>query len=102
MHRRPHFLIFLLASLLLCPAAWAKPGILDVRLGQHPGSTRIVVELSETTAYRVGLMAGPPRLYIRSEEHTSELQSHVNLVCRLLLEKKKKKEEKIHQKINKK
>src|SRR5438477_6861471 len=27
----------------------------------------------------------------RSEEHTSELQSHVNLVCRLLLEKKKKK-----------
>src|SRR5438477_7641377 len=27
----------------------------------------------------------------RSEEHTSELQSHVNLVCRLLLEKKKAK-----------
>src|SRR5438477_1769114 len=26
---------------------------------------------------------------VRSEEHTSELQSHVNLVCRLLLEKKK-------------
>src|SRR5260370_6722821 len=26
---------------------------------------------------------------IRSEEHTSELQSHLNLVCRLLLEKKK-------------
>src|SRR5690242_16644526 len=30
------------------------------------------------------------RLSGRSEEHTSELQSHVNLVCRLLLEKKKK------------
>src|SRR5260370_11791932 len=27
--------------------------------------------------------------YFRSEEHTSELQSHLNLVCRLLLEKKK-------------
>src|SRR5690242_21355618 len=27
-------------------------------------------------------------LGVRSEEHTSELQSHVNLVCRLLLEKK--------------
>src|SRR5260370_11684176 len=26
----------------------------------------------------------------RSEEHTSELQSHLNIVCRLLLEKKKK------------
>src|SRR5690242_21528775 len=29
------------------------------------------------------------RAVARSEEHTSELQSHVNLVCRLLLEKKK-------------
>src|SRR5207237_3170947 len=29
---------------------------------------------------------------MRSEEHTSELQSHLNLVCRLLLEKKKNKE----------
>src|SRR5260370_14654862 len=28
---------------------------------------------------------------LRSEEHTSELQSHLNLVCRLLLEKKKQK-----------
>src|SRR5436309_3723876 len=31
------------------------------------------------------------RLMARSEEHTSELQSRENLVCRLLLEKKKKK-----------
>src|SRR4051812_49877230 len=31
---------------------------------------------------------------VRSEEHTSELQSHVNLVCRLLLEKKKKNDSK--------
>src|SRR5260370_12108202 len=30
---------------------------------------------------------------VRSEEHTSELQSHLNLVCRLLLEKKKKKQQ---------
>src|SRR4029434_4582924 len=29
------------------------------------------------------------RLLLESEEHTSELQSHLNLVCRLLLEKKK-------------
>src|SRR5438105_9527189 len=33
----------------------------------------------------------------RSEEHTSELQSRVDLVCRLLLEKKKKKKEKWRQ-----
>src|SRR5690242_21050221 len=36
---------------------------------------------------------------VRSEEHTSELQSHVNLVCRLLLEKKKKKKKKQHKTI---
>src|SRR5260370_12841083 len=32
----------------------------------------------------------PILMSIRSEEHTSELQSHLNLVCRLLLEKKNK------------
>src|SRR5260370_25253648 len=41
---------------------------------------------------KIKLMAarkpGEPHPY-RSEEHTSELQSHLNLVCRLLLEKKK-------------
>src|SRR5438876_10762236 len=37
---------------------------------------------------------GSPTLF-RSEEHTSELQSPVHLVCRLLLEKKKKKKYKI-------
>src|SRR6266576_5279818 len=31
----------------------------------------------------------PPRDFVRSEEHTSELQSRRDLVCRLLLEKKK-------------
>src|SRR5688572_32271715 len=41
---------------------------------------------------------GPPRKAPRgrSEEHTSELQSQSNLVCRLLLEKKKKKKNKIN------
>src|SRR5207249_11466870 len=35
---------------------------------------------------------GPPRPLLRSEEHTSELQSRFDLVCRLLLEKKKERE----------
>src|SRR5690348_17962302 len=38
--------------------------------------------------------------HLRSEEHTSELQSPVHLVCRLLLEKKKKKKIQIHLIIN--
>src|SRR2546430_10681402 len=37
------------------------------------------------------------RREIRSEEHTSELQSQSNLVCRLLLEKKKKKYVRAHE-----
>src|SRR2546427_12552058 len=40
------------------------------------------------TAWKPTLWGLP--LYSRSEEHTSELQSQSNLVCRLLLEKKKK------------
>src|SRR5256885_6993705 len=35
-----------------------------------------------------GSSPGPPLMPRRSEEHTSELQSRCNLVCRLLLEKK--------------
>src|SRR6266571_279869 len=41
----------------------------------------------ETVSQRASAVS----IWCRSEEHTSELQSHVNLVCRLLLEKKKKK-----------
>src|SRR5260221_1234090 len=44
--------------------------------------------------------AAPPRKVTmrcaRSEEHTSELQSHSDLVCRLLLEKKKTKQPPLH------
>src|SRR5947207_4566320 len=45
--------------------------------------------------YRLAEAAEPdswPFLLLRSEEHTSELQSHSDLVCRLLLEKKKEDE----------
>src|SRR2546427_10014290 len=38
-----------------------------------------------------GIFLGHSTMFMRSEEHTSELQSQSNLVCRLLLEKKKKK-----------
>src|SRR6266571_4098047 len=48
----------------------------------------ILVEPAGAQPLEDGPKAMRPRP--RSEEHTSELQSHVNLVCRLLLEKKKK------------
>src|SRR2546427_9430957 len=49
----------------------------QVRL--EPGALRVLVDPATASQRR------------RSEEHTSELQSQSNLVCRLLLEKKKKK-----------
>src|SRR5260370_38592603 len=55
----------------------------------------ICVSSCESAASRANSLPQlPPRssaiISARSEEHTSELQSHLNLVCRLLLEKKKK------------
>src|SRR5947207_12309785 len=44
---------------------------------------------SYLTANRITAFAGCSYVTDRSEEHTSELQSHSDLVCRLLLEKKK-------------
>src|SRR5438034_2290115 len=51
---------------------------------------KLIVQFARDIAQR-GLLRGDELLRERSEEHTSELQSHSDLVCRLLLEKKKKK-----------
>src|SRR2546422_6544703 len=51
------------------------------------GETRADAKTFETHCARAAL---PQDLPMRSEEHTSELQSRLHLVCRLLLEKKKK------------
>src|SRR5256885_6697725 len=45
---------------------------------------------ARTPPTAVTIQPAPRRAWARSEEHTSELQSPCNLVCRLLLEKKKK------------
>src|SRR5260370_11662420 len=47
-----------------------------------PGARRVLKQLR--SRHQLGVVTSG-----RSEEHTSELQSHLNLVCRLLLEKKK-------------
>src|SRR5205085_4256420 len=53
-----------------------------------------IIERSKPTRRRYLTLMG----LSRSEEHTSELQSQSNLVCRLLLEKKKKKNYEAHAK----
>src|SRR5689334_24650452 len=68
------------------PAGPGAPAVPPPRLGAaaralRRGSLRLVT---------LGYMGHMWELYARSEEHTSELQSQFHLVCRLLLEKKKR------------
>src|SRR5690242_372886 len=65
----------------------------DVVKGKSATDMRMTIDVMDLL-YRgsvdgFGIMSSDSD-FLRSEEHTSELQSHVNLVCRLLLEKKKK------------
>ena len=53
-----------------------------LRLGDHEFQGRLIVGTGKYESFDI------MRDSLRSEEHTSELQSLVNLVCRLLLEKK--------------
>src|SRR5256885_8709400 len=65
-------------------------GMFAARLGaMHPGAVIAAFEILGRAEDRNAKTAADAR----SEEHTSELQSPCNLVCRLLLEKKKKKDE---------
>src|SRR3712207_8088263 len=73
-------------------AAWIELGWLQESgavarlLGETSGSDSDSLDASEVLKFGMGV-----RL-VRSEEHTSELQSRQYLVCRLLLEKKKEKQ----------
>src|SRR5260370_32837610 len=57
-----------------------------------PGRANLVPAGAAATRFA---RPGSARRCGRSEEHTSELQSHLNLVCRLLLEKKKTEKSKL-------
>src|SRR3712207_7612585 len=66
--------------------AWSRRSSMHRETQPHPGGAALLCRPG-TRARSGG--AGPPG-HARSEEHTSELQSRQYLVCRLLLEKKKK------------
>src|SRR3989475_1474935 len=63
----------------------AIAGAFMIGLGFQPFHAAALNLLANTSPVAWGAIGTP-----RSEEHTSELQSQSNLVCRLLLEKKKK------------
>src|SRR5690242_21303410 len=80
----------------LAPAIPAAPAAPPVRGSDFANLSRLIAEaglMRRRPGYYVARIALVVGFYVagwtRSEEHTSELQSHVNLVCRLLLEKKK-------------
>src|SRR5215213_8086331 len=72
-----------------------SPGdrVIAARFGQF---SHLWIDMAQRLGLRVDVLdaewgeGAPIERYQRSEEHTSELQSLTNLVCRLLLEKKKK------------
>src|SRR5688572_32594628 len=84
----PRSTLFPYTTLFRSCAARSSPGSADA------DATRTMSASSAVTTPRPGKSCGERRPSRapgnRSEEHTSELQSQSNLVCRLLLEKKKK------------
>src|SRR5690606_41635068 len=88
-------------ALPISPARPPRPSTLEllVEIGEPSAALRLLLQsrprglrrwLDEPDPWRVYVAArAHETLHRRSEEHTSELQSRENLVCRLLLEKKK-------------
>src|SRR5260370_30830199 len=75
--------------------AGALPDRAEMGVAQQPAG-REFLDVADAAAHLQRIAADLARIAggaefqgRRSEEHTSELQSHLNLVCRLLLEKKK-------------
>src|SRR5690606_41116430 len=65
-------------------------GELGVDVVVHRNDQITLEDIDALNPDHLCISPGPGRPETRSEEHTSELQSRENLVCRLLLEKKKK------------
>src|SRR3990167_5895012 len=70
-------------------ATWATTAYMCWKARFHPHTAVLYQTQSEDDANNIVAVAGSAKDSGRSEEHTSELQSQSNLVCRLLLEKKK-------------
>src|SRR5690606_40437587 len=76
------------AELMLIRIHLAPRISLSFRSGEVSASSMVRCARFSPLQAALPKIATPP-FFIRSEEHTSELQSRENLVCRLLLEKKK-------------
>src|SRR2546422_1917358 len=93
--RPPRSTLFPYTTLFRSVAAHALAEAVDEereQRGPHPAAQVARVDVRGVVVRREAACRGVPRELglRRSEEHTSELQSRLHLVCRLLLEKKKK------------
>src|SRR5260370_6518950 len=87
--RPPRSTLFPYTTLFRSIAGCRRSHGCDRKTPAAPNATRFLIsDGSLSVTYPRKSKIGS-RLELRSEEHTSELQSHLNLVCRLLLEKKK-------------
>src|SRR2546426_2114858 len=88
--RPPRSTLFPYTTLFRSPVVAGNSG--GVPDAVRDGETGFLVPAEDPAAFAdaISRLLGDPGLARRSEEHTSELQSPCNLVCRLLLEKKKK------------
>src|SRR5205085_8076946 len=75
----------LLVACLFAAVIWFPPQRLSGRCLEYEAAARATQEIAYRFPRQSWVVAAP----VRSEEHTSELQSQSNLVCRLMLEKKK-------------
>src|SRR5690242_21600666 len=86
----PYTTLFRSIVKLLSPATLVFFGLATLTLAGAAG-VALLKNILYSAFSLMACLLGVAGLYLRSEEHTSELQSQVNLVCRLLLEKKKTK-----------
>src|SRR2546430_4578151 len=80
----------LLPSAVCVPRTWTKTPLLSAPTTVAVLTFTVSAPSTKVRAV-VSRLLSVPRTSTRSEEHTSELQSQSNLVCRLLLDKKKTK-----------
>src|SRR5256886_9149488 len=79
---------FLMLAVLICSSGLKRqPAYVRLYMSQLPASRSAFSRRASLTSRHSALRPGEGN---RSEEHTSELQSQSNLVCRLLLEKKQR------------
>src|SRR3989442_10147367 len=87
------FLFFFFLMIRRPPRSTLFPYTTLFRSHEHVSRVHLALDVDLLAVLDLhDVLRGDQRLPDRSEEHTSELQSRPHLVCRLLLEKKKKNE----------